>query len=279
MVIDKLLVKDTEIALYNTGILEDYICITDIAKYKDEQNPRFIIQNWMRNRNTIEFLGIWESLYNPNFNRVEFEAFKSQAGLNSFVLTPQKWVENTNAIGIISKAGRYGGTYAQKDIAFEFATWVSVEFKLYLIKEFERLKSIETNEDEWNVRRLLTKINYGIHTDAVKKAYIPSKVNSQQMKYAYANEADILNIALFGKTATQWKKENPDKKGNMRDYANMAQLVCLLNLESLNSVYIAQGKNLSERLLLLNETAINQMELLLNDNRVNKLIEKTKSKE
>lgn len=274
---NKIQVKDTEISLYTENNIEDYICITDIAKYKDEKNPRFIIQNWMRNRNTVEFLGVWESLYNPNFNRVEFEAFRSQAGLNSFVLTPQKWIEKTDAIGIMSKAGRYGGTYAQKDIAFEFASWISVEFKLYFIKEFERLKALENQEHEWNIRRLLSKINYGIHTDAVKNILIPSKLNEQQIKYAYADEADILNVALFGKTASQWRTANPDKKGNMRDYANMAQLVCLLNLESLNSVYISQGKERSERLKLLNDTAISQMKLLLEDHRVADLMSDTPS--
>jgi len=274
LAIDKLQVKETEISLYNANDIEDYICITDIAKYKDSQNPRYIIQNWMRNRNTVEFLGIWESLYNPNFNRVEFDTVRSQAGLNSFVLTPQKWVEQTNAIGIISKSGRYGGTYAQKDIAFEFASWVSVEFKLYLIKEFERLKTIENNEKDWNIRRLLSKINYGIHTDAVKTVLIPSRLSEQQTKFVYADEADVLNVALFGKTASQWKKENPDKKGNMRDYANMAQLVCLLNLESLNSVFISQGKERNERLQLLNETAINQMKLLLEDHRITDVLDK-----
>lgn len=270
---NKLQVKDIDITLYKEKNIGDYICITDIAKYKDEKNPRFIIQNWMRNRNTVEFLGVWESLYNTHFNRVEFEAFRSQAGLNSFVLTPQKWVEKTNAIGIISKAGRYGGTYAQKDIAFEFASWISVEFKLYLIKEFERLKAIENKGNEWDVKRLLSKINYGIHTDAVKNILIPLKIKEEQIRCTYADEADILNMALFGKTAAQWRNENPDKKGNMRDYANVAQLVCLLNLESLNSVYISQGKERSERLRLLNETAISQMRLLIEDDRLQKLCE------
>ena len=269
---NKLQVKDVEISLYTRNNIDDYICITDIAKYKDKTNPRFIIQNWMRNRNTVEFLGVWESLYNPHFNRVEFEAFRNQAGLNSFVLTPQRWIEKTDAIGIVSKPGRYGGTYAQKDIAFEFASWISVEFKLYLIKEFERLKVLESKDNEWNVKRLLSKINYGIHTDAIKNILIPSKINEEQIKYAYADEADILNVALFGKTASQWRSENPDKKGNIRDYANMAQLVCLLNLESLNSVYISQGIKRSERLQLLNDTAISQMKLLLEDSRVTKLL-------
>ena len=272
----KMLVNDVEIAV-GSEEGKDYICITDIAKYKDVENPRYIIQNWMRNRNTIEFLGVWEALYNPNFNRVEFEAFKSQAGLNSFVMTPQKWIENTNAVGIVSKAGRYGGTYAYKDIAFEFASWISVEFKLYLIKEFERLKEKEMQQNGWDVRRLLTKINYGIHTDAVKNILIPAKVSGKQIAFSYANEADILNVALFGMTAAEWKAQNPDKSGNMRDYANVAQLVCLLNLESLNSVYLKQGLGKEERLRRLNETAIYQMRLLVEDSRVSLLGEQGKT--
>jgi len=271
-----MLVNDVEIAV-GSEEGKDYICITDIAKYKDVENPRYIIQNWMRNRNTIEFLGVWEALYNPNFNRVEFEAFKSQAGLNSFVMTPQKWIENTNAVGIVSKAGRYGGTYAYKDIAFEFASWISVEFKLYLIKEFERLKEKEMQQNGWDVRRLLTKINYGIHTDAVKNILIPAKVSGKQIAFSYANEADILNVALFGMTAAEWKAQNPDKSGNMRDYANVAQLVCLLNLESLNSVYLKQGLGKEERLRRLNETAIYQMRLLVEDSRVSLLGEQGKT--
>ena len=267
----KVIVNEIEIAISDKSNMKDFICITDIAKYKDPVNPRYIIQNWMRNRNTVEFLGIWESLYNENFNRVEFEAFRGQSGLNSFVMTPQKWINSTYAIGIFSKAGRYGGTYAYKDIAFEFASWISVEFKLYLIKEFERLKEAEANDDNWDIRRLLSKINYGIHTDAVKNILIPSKVTGKQISYIYSNEADLLNVALFGMTAGEWREQNPEKKGSMRDYANIAQLVCLLNLESLNSVYINQGKDNIERLKLLNETAIHQMGLLLEDPRVQKL--------
>lgn len=270
----KMIINNIEIMVSDRMNVGDYICITDIAKYKDKENPRFIIQNWMRNRNTVEFLGVWESLYNSDFNRVEFEAFRNQAGLNSFVMTPQKWIEHTNAIGIVSKAGRYGGTYAYKDIAFEFASWISVEFKLYLIKEFERLKEIEAGQGDWDVRRMLTKINYGIHTDAVKNALIPARVSGRQIAFVYANEADLLNVALFGQTAEEWKKQNPDKKGNMRDYANVAQLVCLLNLESLNAVYIKQGKSREERLKLLNETAIHQMSLLIQDDRMQKLEQK-----
>lgn len=270
---NKIYVKDIGVSIHSENNMADFICITDIAKYKDAENPRFIIQNWMRTRNTVEFLGVWESLYNTSFNRVEFEAVRQQAGLNSFVLTPQKWIERTNAIGITSKAGRYGGTYAHKDIAFEFASWVSVEFKLYLIKEFERLKALESHNSEWNIRRLLSKINYGIHTDAVKNVLIPTKLSQEHTKFVYANEADVLNVALFGMTANQWRKQNPDKPGNIRDYANMAQLVCLINLESLNSVYISQGKDRSERLQLLNDTAIYQMQLLLEDNRIIRLSE------
>lgn len=268
---NKVVVSDVEIAISDKSNMKDYICITDIAKYKDKVNPRFIIQNWMRNRNTIEFLGTWENLYNSNFNRVEFEAFRNQAGLNSFVMTPQKWIESTNAKGIFSKAGRYGGTYAYKDIAFEFAAWISVEFKLYLIKEFERLKELETKGDAWDIKRLLGKINYGIHTDAIKNNLIPARITGKQISYYYADEADILNVALFGMTAAQWREENPDKKGNIRDYANVAQLVCLLNIESLNAVYIEQGIEREQRLKLLNETAIHQMALLVADNRVKNL--------
>lgn len=268
---NKVVVSDVEITISDKSHMKDYICITDIAKYKDKVNPRFIIQNWMRNRNTIEFLGTWENLYNSNFNRVEFEAFRNQAGLNSFVMTPQKWIESTNAKGIFSKAGRYGGTFAYKDIAFEFAAWISVEFKLYLIKEFERLKELETKGDAWDIKRLLGKINYGIHTDAIKNNLIPARITGKQISYYYADEADILNVALFGMTAAQWPEENPDKKGNIRDHANVAQLVCLLNIESLNAVYIEQGIEREQRLKLLNETAIHQMALLVADNRVKNL--------
>ena len=267
---EKMNVHGREISVANYSKSEDFISITDIAKHRDEQNPRFIIQNWMRNRNTVEFLGIWESLYNPDFNRVEFEAVRSQAGLNSFVLTPQKWIEATGAIGIISKAGRYGGTYAHKEIAFEFASWVSVEFKLYLVKEFDRLKQEELRKFGWDIKRNLTKINYLIHTEAIKENLIPPELTPQQVSQVYASEADVLNLALFGKTARQWRDENPDK-GNMRDHANVAQLVCLLNLENINAVFISENIPQSERLLRLNKIAIGQMQILSEDNRVRAL--------
>lgn len=212
----------------------DFICLTDIAKSKNPDHPDDLIRNWLRNRNTLELLGIWEQLHNPNFNPVEFDGIKKQAGLNSFTLTPKQWIEATRAIGLNSKAGRYGGTYAHKDIAFEFASWVSVEFKLYLIKEFQRLKEKEHEQLGWDVKRQLTKINYRIHTDAIKENLIPVELTKQQISAVYASEADLLNMALFGQTAKQWREQNPDKAGNMRDYANVAQLVCLANLETLS---------------------------------------------
>jgi hypothetical protein len=225
----------------------------------------------MRNRNTIEFLGIWERLNNPDFNPIEFDGFRKKAGLNSFTLTPKQWIEKTNAIGIISKAGRYGGTYAHKDIAFEFATWISVEFKLYLIKEFQRLKDEEQKQLGWDIRRNLTKINYRIHTDAIRKNLIPATLNKQQISHVYASEADILNMALFGKTAAHWRAENPDETGNIRDFANASQLVCLANLENLNAVFINEGLKQAERLTRLNQIAIGQMRILVEDRTTRKL--------
>jgi len=254
---------------------EDYISLTDIAKYKDSERTDYIIQNWLRNRNTIEFLGIWEKLHNPDFNSIEFDGFKNSAGLNSFVLTSKQWINRTNAIGIISKSGRYGGTFAHKDIAFEFAAWVSVEFKIYLIKEFQRLKEHESQGIEWNVKRQLTKINYRIHTDAIKENLIPDNLTPVQINHVYANEADVLNMALFGKTAKQWRDENAEKKGNIRDYANVSQLVCLANLENLNAVFINEGLKQPERLAKLNQIAIGQMKILLQENSRNKLKGKT----
>ncbi|MBD3345706.1 MAG: KilA-N domain-containing protein [Chitinivibrionales bacterium] len=211
-----------------------FICITDIAKSKNPDHPDDLIRNWLRNRNTLELLGLWEQLHNPDFNPVEFDGIRKQAGLNSFTLTPKQWISLTRAIGLDSKTGRYGGTYAHKDIAFEFTSWVSVEFKLHLIKEFQRLKEEEQKQLGWDVKRQLTKINYRIHTNAIKQNLIPEKLSKKQVSYVYASEADVINMALFGKTARQWRNENPDKKGNIRDYANVSQLVCLANLESLN---------------------------------------------
>ncbi len=263
-------VKGVEIT-YSQVQQEDFICITDIARYKETERTDHLIQNWMRNRNTIEFLGIWEKINNPQFKPLEFEGFRKQAGLNSFVLTPTQWVSATNATGITVKRGRYGGTYAHKDIAFEFATWISVEFKLYLLKEFQRLKEKEQGKLEWNIKRQLTKINYRIHTDAIKENLIPKNLSKQQISHIYANEADVLNVALFGKTAKQWREQNPDKDGNIRDYANVSQLVCLANLESLNALLIDEGAEQSERLQKLNQIAIQQMRILLADHGVKRL--------
>jgi len=253
---------------------DEFISITDIAKYKDNKRTDYIIQNWLRNKNTIEFLGIWEKINNPNFNPIEFEGFKNDAGLNSFVLTPKQWISKTNAIGLVSKSGRYGGTYAHKDIALEFASWISVEFKLYLIKEFQRLKETELKEEDWSIKRQLTKINYRIHTDAIKENLIPPNLTKNQINFIYANEADVLNMALFGMTAREWREKNKDKDGNIRDYANVAQLVCLANLENLNAIFIQDGLTQQERVERLNKIAINQMQILLQDSK--KLIEKIK---
>ena len=266
----KINVLNREIALY-TYNEEDYICITDIARYKDAERTDYIIQNWLRNRNTIEFLGIWEQLNNPNFKPIEFDGFKKQAGLNSFILTAKKWIESTNAIGLVSKSGRYGGTYAHKDIAFEFASWISVEFKLYLIKEFQRLKDQERKQLGWDIRRNLAKINYRIHTDAIKESLIPQELTKAQINNIYASEADVLNTALFGMTAAEWRDNNPDKKGNIRDYADISQLVCLSNLENLNALFISEGLSQKERLVKLNKIAIQQMKLLTDDTGVKKL--------
>ncbi|NQU38779.1 MAG: KilA-N domain-containing protein [Lentisphaerae bacterium] len=263
-------VLSTEVKVKTTA-QDDFICLTDIAKSKNPKRPDDLIRNWLRNRNTLELLGIWEQLHNPNFNPVEFDGIRRQAGLNSFTLTPKQWIALTGAIGLSSKAGRYGGTYAHKDIAFEFASWVSVEFKLYLIKEFQRLKLDEQKQLGWDIKRSLTKINYRIHTDAIKENLIPPELTKQQMDFVYASEADLLNMALFAKTAKQWRDENPDEKGNIRDYANVSQLVCLANLETLNAHLIQQGIEQPERLGLLNQTAITQMRLLLADPGVRKL--------
>ncbi|HOP31604.1 MAG TPA: KilA-N domain-containing protein [Spirochaetota bacterium] len=266
----KINVLNKEVTIYQQND-EDYICITDIARYKNAENTDDLIRNWLRNRNTIEFLGIWEQLNNPGFNPVEFDGFKKQAGLNSFTLTPKQWIEKTGAIGIISKAGRYGGTFAHKDIAFEFASWISVEFKLYLIKEFQRLKDEEFKQLGWDIRRNLTKINYRIHTDAIKENLVPATLTAVQINLVYATEADVLNVALFGKTAKQWRDENVNLKGNIRDYADISQLVCLSNLENLNAHFIKEGLSQGDRLKKLNEIAIYQMKLLTADNTVKRI--------
>jgi len=260
----KIEVSGTEVAIIQREN-EEFVCITDIARYKNPEAPADIVKNWLRSKNTIELLGLWEKLNNPDFKLVEFDQFKSEAGYNHFVLSPKKWIETTHAIGLQSKSGRYGGTYAHVDIAMEFASWVSVEFKFYLIKEFQRLKQEEHKGLEWNIKRQLSKINYRIHTDAIKENLIPATLNKQQISHVYASEADILNMALFGKTAKQWRDENPKEKGNIRDYANVSQLVCLANLETLNAVFIEEGLKQAERLTRLNRIAISQMRILLED--------------
>src|SRR6266436_2740270 len=247
---------------------EDYICVTDIARYKDPERTDYLIGNWLRNRNTIEFLGIWEQLNNPDFNPIEFDGIRKQAGLNSFILTAKRWIESTAAIGLISKPGRYGGTYAHKDIAFEFASWVSVEFKLYLIKEFQRLKDDENRRLSlaWNLNRTLSKLNYRIHTDAVKANLIPAIVTPAQAAITYATEADLLNVALFGRTARQWRDANPKLEGNVRDYASVEQLLVLANMEGINAEFIHMGLPQGERLKRLNQIAIRQMQVLTSAN-------------
>ena len=247
---------------------QDYISLTDMVKRFGDES---VLYSWLRNRNTIEFLGIWEQIYNPTFKPLEFERFKSQAGLNSFSLSPKKWIDATDAIGLYAKAGRGGGTYAHKDIAFEFGMWISAEFKIYLIKEFQRLKETEREQLGWDIRRNLTKINYRLHTDAIKARLVPPQLQPQHTSLIYASEADLLNMALFGKTAKQWRDENPGSQGNIRDQANAAQLVCLANLEALNAHLIHQGLAQAERLALLNQTAIHQMTLLLADAGVQQL--------
>ena len=256
---------------------QKYISLTDIAKKKNSEEPRFVIINWLRNRNTVEFLGIWEKIHNPGFNRVGFDTVRSNAGLNSFTISPSKWIGETNAIGIVSKSGRYdSGTYAHDDIALEFASWISAEFKLYFIKEFRRLK-YEENERlrlGWDVKRELVKINYKIHTDAIKENLIPPEISAKDAKIIYASEADVLNKALFGKTAKEWSEANSIKKGNMRDYANVVQLVVLANLESLNSEFIKQEISQGERLIQLNKIAISQMKSLIETKKIKRLEKK-----
>ena len=241
----------------------DYISLTDIAKYRSD-DPNAVIQNWLRNRNTIEFLGLWEKLNNPNFKPLEFEGFKKEAGLNAFTLSPKKWIESTNAIGIISKSGRYGGTYAHTDIAFEFASWISPEFKLYIIKDYQRLKADESHvkQIDWSIKREIAKSNYKIHTDAIKEKLILPTLSNAQISHTYASEADIINVALFGITAKDWRKMNPDAKGNIRDTATIEQLIVLSNLESMNAVFIREGLSQSERLFRLNQIAIFQLQSL-----------------
>lgn len=268
----RITVQNVDIVLYENN-QQDYISLTDIARYKDAEHTDSIIQNWMRNRNTVELLGFWETIYNPDFKPLEFEGFRKQAGLNSFVLTPKRWIESTNAIGVVSKSGRYGGTFAHKDIALEFASWISIEFKLFVIKEFQRLKDEESNRNqlEWSVQRTISKINYRIHTDAIQESLIPNEITPKQASIIYANEADLLNVALFGITAKEWREANPETKGNIRDQTTIEQLVVLSNMESINALLIKQGLTQKERLIQLNHTAISQMKSLLANNNLKKL--------
>ena len=275
---------------------EDFVCITDIARQKNSSDPNGVIANWMRNRNTIEFLGIWEQLFNPCFNPLEFEGFRKEAGLNAFTMSPSRWIESTNAKGLVAMAGRYGGTYARTDIAFEFASWISVEFKLYLVKEFQRLKEEEQKQIGWSVKRELSKLNYRIHTDAIKQNIVPEEIDVYHKSLIYAEEADVLkaaskrvqtkvyflyaerkqarpkvNVAMFGMTAKEWREANPELKGNIRDYATINELICLSNMENINAVLINDGMPQGERLVKLNQIAIQQMQVL-EDNESRKLL-------
>ena len=268
----KTIVHGTPIVFYESN-KQDFISLTDIARYRDQERSDYILQNWLRNRSTIEFIGLWEQFHNPDFNSIEFDGIKNMAGSNSFSLTPKRWIQTTNAKGIVSKTGRYGGTFAHKDNAFEFATWLSAEFKFYLIKEFQRLKEDENNrlQLEWSFQRTLSKINYHIHTDAIKENLIPPQVNKKQQSFIYASEADMLNVALFGITAKEWREQNPAKEGNIRDHASLEQLVVLTNLESLNAVLIEQELPQGNRLKQLNSIAINQLKILVKYNHTKKL--------
>ena len=257
---EHILAKGFSIQVYTEDYKNDYISLTDIARYKNTDDPRFVIQNWMRNRNTLEFIGIWEVLNNPKFNRVQFDTFRNEAGLNRFTMTPSKWIEATEAIGIVSKAGRYGGTYAHYDIAMEFASWLSPEFKLYIIQDYKRLKEDENSKVSltWNLHREISKINYKIHTGAIKE-YLLNDLTNEQLSFKYASEADMLNVALFNKRAKEWREENPDLKGNMRDYASVKELLVLANMESYNAVLITKGIDQKERMIELRNLARTQM--------------------
>lgn len=265
--------KGTEISVLTKSGEDDYISLTDIAKYKNRDDAFIVINNWMRLRDTIEFLGLWESLSNPDFKPIEFDRFRQESGFNAFTLSPQKWIKATNAVGITSRSGRYGGTFAHKDIAFEFASWISAEFKLYIIKDYQRLKEAEISQSalEWNLSRTISKINYRIHTDAIKDNLIPSLVSKQQQASTYASEADLLNVALFGKTAREWKEQNPKAKGNIRDDANIQQLIVLSNLESMNAELIKQNLSQNKRLKMLNKMAIEQLTSLVGSSSIKKI--------
>lgn len=269
--------KGLNIKIYTEDFQNEYISLTDIARYKSDE-PFIVINNWMRGKDTIEFLGLWEKLHNPEFKPIEFDRFRKEAGYNAFTLSPQKWIKNTNATGIISKSGRYGGTFAHSDIAFEFASWISAEFKLYIIKDYKRLKNDESSRLSlgWNLNREISKLNYRIHTDAIKENLIPPELTQYQISITYASEADVLNAALFGITAKKWREKNPDKSGNIRDYATLNQLLVLANMESYNAILIEQAKSQSERLQLLNKYAIRQLKAIqeINTDTIKKLEDK-----
>ena len=271
---DKIEAKGFAIQIYTEDFRNDYISLTDIARYKNMHEPKDVVKNWLRVRDTIEFLGLWETIHNPNFKGVEFDSFRKEAGTNAFTLSPQRWIENTNAIGIISKSGRGGGTFAHPDIAMEFASWISAEFKLYLIQDYKRLKSDENSKLslKWNLNREISKINYKIHTDAIKE-YLLEDLTNEQLSYKYASEADILNVALFNKRAKQWREENPDLKGNMRDYASLNELLVLANMESYNAILIGKGMEQKERMVELRKLARTQLTSLenLNNSDIKKL--------
>lgn len=262
----KISAQGTEITVLSVGTDDDFISLSDIAQYKNADYPSEVIQNWMRNRSTVEFLALWERIHNPNFNYLEFEVIDREAGRNAFVLTPKRWIETVNAIGITTKQGRYAATYAHKDIAFKFAAWISAEFELYIIKDYQRLKFDENSRIslDWNVKRILSKVNYKIHTDAIRNNLIPPELTARQRSFVYADEADLLNASLFGMTASEWRKANPDKAGNMRDYATIEQLLVLANLENVNALYIGKGMPQAERVEDLNCLARSQMTALLN---------------
>ena len=276
---DTIEAKGFTIQIYTEDFKNDYISLTDIARYKNAHEPKDVVKNWLRVRDTIEFLGLWETIHNPSFKGVEFDSFRKEAGTNAFTLSPQRWIENTNAIGILSKSGRGGGTFAHPDIAMEFASWISAEFKLYLIQDYKRLKSDENSKLSlgWNLNREISKINYKIHTDAIKE-YLLKDLTNEQLSYQYASEADMLNVALFNKRAKQWREENPDLKGNMRDYASLNELLVLANMESYNAILIGKGMDQKERMIELRKLARTQLLSIekLNNTGIKSLEDKSK---
>ena len=276
---DTIEAKGFAIQIYTEDFKNDYISLTDIARYKNVHEPKDVVKNWLRVRDTIEFLGLWETIHNPSFKGVEFDSFRKEAGTNAFTLSPQRWIENTNAIGIVSKSGRGGGTFAHPDIAMEFASWISPEFKLYIIQDYKRLKSDENSKLSlgWNLNREISKINYKIHTDAIKE-YLLKELTNEQLSYKYASEADMLNVALFNKRAKQWREENPDLKGNMRDYASLNELLVLANMESYNAILIGKGMNQKERMIELRKLARTQLMSIekLNNTGIKSLEDKSK---